>query len=294
MTTRGRWRAVLAVTMLATALARTMALAAEDKPDFPPEQIEQMVAPIALYPDPLVTTILMASTYPLEVVQADRWLKANPKVTGAALDEALKKQSWDDSVKSLCRTPDVIDRMSKNLDWTSDLGDAFLDQQQAVLDAVQRMRKKAENAGNLKTTPQQKVIVEKEIIKIVPADPQVIYVPTYSAPVVYGSAWSYPSYYYPPMYTYPPGYTLAASALSFGVGMAVGAAVWGNSNWHGGGCYWGGGWGGNNDVDIDVNRNFEGNTINRTTSTAGTAAAATGNGSTTPSIARASATATRT
>ncbi len=229
MTTRGRWRAVLAVTMLATALARTMALAAEDKPDFPPEQIEQMVAPIALYPDPLVTTILMASTYPLEVVQADRWLKANPKVTGAALDEALKKQSWDDSVKSLCRTPDVIDRMSKNLDWTSDLGDAFLDQQQAVLDAVQRMRKKAENAGNLKTTPQQTVIVEKEVIKIVPADPQVIYVPTYSAPVVYGSAWSYPSYYYPPMYTYPPGYTLAASALSFGVGMAVGAAVWGTA-----------------------------------------------------------------
>ena len=90
MTTRGRWRAVLAVTMLATALARTMALAAEDKPDFPPEQIEQMVAPIALYPDPLVTTILMASTYPLEVVQADRFAKANPKVTGAALDEALK------------------------------------------------------------------------------------------------------------------------------------------------------------------------------------------------------------
>src|SRR6187551_3382369 len=98
MTIRGRWRAVLAVTMLAATFIRTAAWAAEDKPDFPPEQIEQMVAPIALYPDPLVTTILMASTYPLEVVQADRWLKANPKVTGAALDEALKKQPWDDSV----------------------------------------------------------------------------------------------------------------------------------------------------------------------------------------------------
>ncbi len=101
-----------------------------------------MVAPIALYPDPLVTTILMASTYPVEVVQADRWVKANPKVTGSKLDEALKSQKWDDSVKTLCRTPEVLDRMSKNLDWTSDLGDAFLDQQEAVLDAVQRMRRR--------------------------------------------------------------------------------------------------------------------------------------------------------
>jgi hypothetical protein len=241
-----------------------MPVRADDKPDFPPAQLEQMVAPIALYPDPLVTTILMASTYPLEVVQADRWLKANPSLKGAELDRAVQGQKWDDSVKSLTKTPDVLARMSKNLDWTSDLGDAFLDQQQAVFDAVQRMRKKAEDQGNLKTTKQQQVVVEKEVIKIVPADPQVIYVPTYSAPVVYGPSWSYPTYYYPPMYTYPPGYVAAASAISFGVGVAVGAAVWGNTNWHGGGCYWGGGWGGNNDVDIDINNSFNRNTnINR-------------------------------
>ena len=218
---------------------RTAAWAAEekaDKPDFPADQIEQMVAPIALYPDTLLTNILMASTYPIEVVQADRWVKGNPKVKGADLDKALESQRWDDSVKALVRVPDVLDRMSKNLDWTSDLGDAFLGQQEDVLAAVQKMRKKASDNGALKTTKEQQVVVEKvvvqevekEVIKVVPADPQVVYVPTYSAPAVYGSAWSYPSYYYPPMYTYPPGYVATAGLVSFGVGMAVGAAVWGN------------------------------------------------------------------
>lgn len=222
MTSRSRKRAVLAVMLGALALMAMPAHAeTDDKPDFPPEQLEQMVAPIALYPDPLVTTILMASTYPLEVVQADRWVKANPNVKGADLDKAVESQKWDDSVKSLCRTPDVLDRMSKNLDWTSDLGDAFLDQQEAVLDAVQRMRKKASDQGALKNTQQQVVVVEKEVIKIVPADPQVIYVPVYSAPAVYGPTWSYPTYYYPPMYAYPPGYVATASLVSFGVGMAV-------------------------------------------------------------------------
>lgn len=239
--------------------------AAEDERDFPADQLEQMVAPIALYPDPLLTNILMAATYPVEVVQADRWVKANPKVKGADLDKAMAAQKWDETVKSLTRTPDVLDRMSQNLDWTSDLGDAFLGQQEDVIAAVQRMRKKASDNGALQTTKEQKVVVEKvvvqevekEVIKVVPADPQVVYVPTYSAPAVYGSAWAYPSYYYPPMYTYPPGYVATASLVSFGVGMAVGAAVWGNSNWGGGwsGCC--GGWG-NNDIDIDRNVNVGG------------------------------------
>ncbi len=249
-------RLLIGVTISAT-LAAAGITRAEDKPDFPAEQIEQMVAPIALYPDPLLTNILMASTYPLEVVQADRWVKSNPKVKGADLDKALQSQKWDDSVKSLVKVPDVLDRMSKNLDWTSDLGDAFLGQQKDVLDAVQRMRKKASDAGNLETTKQQQVVVEKEVIKIVPADPEVIYVPTYSAPAVYGSAWAYPTYYYPPMYAYPPGYVAAAGLVSFGVGMAVGAAVWGNCNWGGGWSSCCGGWGGG-DVDIDRNVNING------------------------------------
>ncbi|MEB2285852.1 MAG: hypothetical protein B6D46_16475 [Polyangiaceae bacterium UTPRO1] len=251
--------------VVAFGVGQARAAGGDDKPDFPAAQLEQMVAPIALYPDPLLTNILMASTYPLEVVQADRWVKANPEVKGSALDKALESQTWDVSVKSLAKVPDVLARMSQNLDWTSDLGDAFLGQQQDVLAAIQRMRKKAEDNGALKDTKEQKVVVEKvvektvekEVIKIVPADPQVIYVPTYSAPVVYGSAWSYPSYYYPPMYAYPPGYVATTSLVSFGVGMAVGAAVWGNCNWGGGyaGCC--GSWG-HNDVNIDRNVNVGG------------------------------------
>lgn len=254
-------RAMVVASMVTLLCASAHAADDKDKPEFPPDQLEQMVAPIALYPDPLLTNILMASTYPLEVVQADRWVKANPDVKGAALDKALEPQTWDVSVKSLTKVPDVLGRMSQNLDWTSDLGDAFLGQQQDVLAAIQRMRKKAEGNGALKDSKEQKVVVEKttekEIIKIVPADPQVIYVPTYSAPVVYGSAWSYPSYYYPPMYTYPPGYVATTSLVSFGVGMAVGAAVWGNCNWGGGwsGCC--GGYG-HNDIDFDRNVNVNG------------------------------------
>ena len=121
MTTRGRWRAVLAVALLAAAFARTTAQAAEDKPDFPPEQIEQMVAPIALYPDPLVTTILMASTYPLEMVEADRWVRQNASLKGDALDKALEEKDWDPSIKSLTKLPDVLKRLSDNLDWTKDM-----------------------------------------------------------------------------------------------------------------------------------------------------------------------------
>ena len=180
---------------------------------FKPEEIEQLVAPIALYPDSLVSQILMASTYPLEVVEADRWAKQNKNQKGDAFAAALEKQSWDPSVKSLVNFPQVLSMMSEKLEITQKLGDVFLAQQKDVLDAVQRLRAKAQKEGNLKTTKEQKVIVEEPtptqqttIIKIEPADPQVVYVPTYNPTVVYG-AWPYPAY--PPYPYYPPGYVAA-------------------------------------------------------------------------------------
>ena len=223
--------------------------AGKEKAGFSAAQLEQMAAPIALYPDSLLMQILMASTYPLEIVQAQRWMQKNSGLKGAALEEALKQTDWDASVKSLCGFPDVLKRLNENLDWTQDLGDAFLGQKTELLDAVQRMRGKAYEAGNLKTTEQHKVTrQEDKIIVIQPASPEVIYVPTYSCTVVYGPAWTYPYYYYPPYYYAPPGY----GAMMFTAGVVWGAAVWG-------GCHWG--WG-HTDVNINVNRynNFNNNT----------------------------------
>jgi hypothetical protein len=185
----------------------------------------------------------MASTYPLEVVQADLWVKQNTRLKGDALTSALEKQTWDPSVKSLVNFPEVLSMMSAKLDWMQKLGDAFLAQQKDVMDTVQTLRQKATEAGNLKTSDEQKVVVEQEKIIIEPATPQVVYVPTYNPTVVYG-AWPYPAY--PPYNYYPPGYTAGAALFSFGVGVAIGAAwgyAWGGCNWRGG------------DVDIDVNRN---------------------------------------
>ena len=217
-----------------------------------PEEIEQLVAPIALYPDSLLSQIFMASTYPLEVVEASRWAKQNQNLKGDALAQALEKQDWDPSVRSLVNFPDVLSKMSEKLDWTQKLGDAFLSQQKEVMDAVQRLRAKAEAAGNLKTTEQQKVIVEEKVIKIESPSPQVVYVPTYNPTVVYG-AWPYPAY--PPYPWYPPGYAFGASMLAFGTGVALGAAwgfAWGGANW------------GRGEVNVDVNRNTNFNTnINR-------------------------------
>ena len=219
---------------------------------FKPEEIDALVAPIALYPDDLLSQIFMASTYPLEVVQAGRWARQNQNLKGDALAQALEKQDWDPSVKSLVNFPEVLSKMSDKLDWTQKLGDAFLEQQKDVMDAVQRLRAKAQAAGNLQTTEQQKVIVEEKIIKIEPTSPQTVYVPTYNPTVVYG-AWPYPAY--PPYPWYPPGYAFGASMLAFGTGVALGAAwgyAWGGANW------------GRGDVDIDVNRNTNFNTnINR-------------------------------
>jgi hypothetical protein len=225
---------------------------------FSEEELEQIVAPIALYPDPLLAQVFMASTYPLEVVEAARFQKEHPELEDDALDKALQDETWDASVKSLLSFPEVLTMMNEKLDWTQKLGDAFLAQQSAVMDSVQRLRARAKAEGNLETTEQQKVVVEpapppppdvvveappsQTIIKIEPANPQVVYVPTYNPTVVYGP-WPYPAY--PPYYYYPPGYVAGASLISFGIGMAVGASLWGNCGW---------GWG-HGDVDIDVNRN---------------------------------------
>ena len=210
------------------------------KPTFKQEELDQMLAPIALYPDSLLTQILMASTYPLEIVQAERWAKKNKDMKGDALAKALEAQPWDPSVKSLVNFPDVLAVMSEKLDLTQKLGDAFLAQQKDVMATIQKLRAKAEASGNLKTTKEQVVKVEKEVIIIESASPQVVYVPTYNPTVVYG-AWPYPAY--PPAYYYPPVY---ATPYAFGAGIAMGAAwgyAWGHSDWHGG------------DVDIDYNRN---------------------------------------
>jgi hypothetical protein len=221
-------------------------LIAQQQPEagtvFKPEELEQIVAPIALHPDDLIAQILMASTYPLEVVQAERFTKQNANLKGDALTTALEKQDWDPSVKSLVNFPQVLTMMSEKLDWTQRLGDAFLADEKKVLDTIQSLRAKAQAAGNLKTTKEQTVIVEEKIIKIEPANPQVVYVPTYNPTVVYG-AWPYPAY--PPYSYYPPGY-VASSMMWFGAGMAMGAAwgyAWGNSNWNGG------------DVNINNSRN---------------------------------------
>ncbi|MFC1796887.1 DUF3300 domain-containing protein [Pseudomonadota bacterium] len=236
--------------------ATTSTAAPEPEADssFDTEHLEQLVAPIALYPDALLMQILMASTYPLEIVEANRWISKQPELKGDALDEALKEEDWDPSVKSLTTLPSVLKQMSENLDWTQDLGDAFLAQQNDLMDTVQRMRGLAYEEGNLETTEQQTVTQQEDkIIVIEPAEPEVIYVPTYSSTVVYGPAWGYPYWYYPGWY-YPPrvGYGMVA----FGVGVFVGAAIWG-------GCRWG--WG-RNQVNINVNRH---NTFNRNTNIGG-------------------------
>jgi len=204
---------------------------------FSKEQIEQLVAPIALYPDALVAQILMASTYPLEVVQAARWTKENPKVTGKALEDTMQKQPWDPSVKSLTAVPQVLAMMNDKLDWTQKLGDAFLAQQKDVMDGAQRLRSKALAAGNLKSGKEQKVTTEKEngttVIKIEPANPEVVYVPVYNPTMVYGP-WPYPAY--PPYYYYPPAYA-GGVFFAFSVGIIIGNAWWGGCHWGGGNVY---------------------------------------------------------
>jgi Protein of unknown function (DUF3300) len=238
----------------APAQAPGAAGAAQPAP-FKKEELEQIVAPIALYPDALLAQVLMASTYPLEIVQAARWSKEHPEVKGDAVAREMEKQPWDAAVKSLVAFPDVLAMMNEKLDWTQKLGDAFLAQQKDVMDAVQRLRAKAKEAGNLKSSKEQTVKTEPapagaattQIIVIESPSPEVVYVPTYNPTVVYG-AWPYPAY--PPYYYYPPAYPPGAAFFTFSMGVVVGGAIWGNCNW------------GHSDIDIDVNRY---NNFNRTT-----------------------------
>jgi uncharacterized membrane protein YgcG len=192
-----------------------------------PEQLQRLVAPIALYPDSLVAQVLAAATFPDQVVEADRWVQANPDLKGDALGKAVDQQPWDPSVKALTGFPSVLGNMDKNLSWTSSLGDAYYNQQQDVMDAVQVMRQKAEQAGNLKTTKQQVVNTQGSDIDIEPADPDVVYVPAYNPWLVYG----YPVLAWPGWYPYP-GIWFGGPYLSFGIGFGIG--------WYGG---FGWGWG---------------------------------------------------
>ncbi len=223
----------------------------------PPEQLDSLVAPVALYPDPMLSQVLIASTYPLEVIQLKQWLDQNKSLKDKALADAVAKQDWDPAIQALAGLPDVVKLLSENIKWTTDLGNAFLAQQDDVMAAVQRMRKKAQDTGNLKSSEQQKVEVKtvesKQVIVIEQANPAVVYVPSYNPTVVYGA----PVYAYPPIAYPPPGYYAAGMAISFGVGVAMGAM------WSGGwccGCGWGGG---NNNVTINNNNNFNRQSYNR-------------------------------
>jgi Protein of unknown function (DUF3300) len=204
------------------------------------EQLDQLVAPIALYPDNLLGQILTASTYPLETVMAARWSAANPGVKGGQLENAMQQQTWDPSIKALTSVPQVLAMMNDKLDWTQALGDAYLSQPDDVAAAVQRLRIKAQAAGNLQASSQQRVrrvrapqpiIIdgrpEPEYIVIEPVDPDIIYVPIYDPYVVYG-VWAYPAYR--PFYWYPPGY-VAVGVFGFGAPFVVGVALWAHYNW---------------------------------------------------------------
>jgi hypothetical protein len=222
---------------------------------FSNEQLDQMLAPIALYPDSLLSQLLMACTYPADVAEAVAWSKANPSQKGDAAVTAVQSKPWDPSVASLVAFPQVLAMAGERPDWVQSVGDAFLADPEGVMNSIQRLRAQAQKAGNLQTTEQQKVIVEpapqaapqaaaptQTIIRIEPASPQVVYVPAYNPTVVYGT-WMYPSY--PPYYWPTPGYAFGnalARGIAFGTGVAITNAIWGGFNW------------GRNDIDINVNR----------------------------------------
>jgi uncharacterized membrane protein YgcG len=196
-------------------------------------ELEALVAPIALYPDALVAQILAASTFPDQVAVADYWVHQNQQLTGTALMQTVDKQAWDASVKALTGFPTVLDKLAKNLVWTSSLGEAYHNQPSDVMAAIQKLRAKAKAAGNLKSTPQMTVVQQSpSTIVIEPADPQVVYVPEYNPTVIYGTP------YYTPGYT--AGDAVAAGAIGFGAGIALGALA-GGSGWNSWNCDWNGG-----------------------------------------------------
>src|SRR5262249_16626105 len=264
--------AIVGLALSSTALAQqaqsqemTTTTSDQETPKLPAGELDSLVAPIALYSDDLLAQTLAASTYPLEIIQLQQWMNNNKNLTGQALADAVSKQPWDPSIQGLVMFPDVVTRMAGNIQWTTDLGNAFLAQQTDVMDAVQRMRAKAQGTGNLKTSSQQVVETKtvsggptggsRQVIEIQQANPDVVYVPSYDSTVVYGAAPAeYP--YYP--YTYP-GY-VPGPALMWGPGVALGAAAWGAWGGHWGNCDWNNG----GNVNINNNNNFnKNNNFNR-------------------------------
>src|SRR6266516_294060 len=265
--------AIAGVTLLSAGSSAALAQQAESQvmttseeaPKLPNGELDSLVAPIALYSDSLLAQTLAASTYPLEIIQLQQWMDRNKNLKDKALADAVAKQPWDPSVQALVEFPDVVQRMAGNIQWTTDLGNAFLAQQSDVMDAVQRMRAKAHGTGNLKTSAQQVVETQtvpsgKQVIKIEQATPDVVYVPSYDPTVMYGPPPAeYP--YYP--YTYP-GY-VPGTALAWGAGIALGAAAWGAWGGHWGDCDWNGG-----NVKINNNYNYNrNNNFNRNVSRQG-------------------------
>jgi hypothetical protein len=224
-------------------------------PKIPNDQLDSLVAPIALYPDPLLSQTLVAATYPLELVQLQQWLaKEGAYLNEKAVAEAVKKQDWDPSIQAMALLPSVVKQLAENIKWTSDLGNAFLAQQSDVMDAVQRMRTKAKDGGKLqsddKVRVETKAVESKTVVVIEQANPEVVYVPSYNPTVV----WGVTSYPYPYMY-YPPYGYYGAAYIGYGTGIAIGVA-------------WGGGWGygsgwGHNDITINRNNNFVNHYNNR-------------------------------
>src|SRR5262249_55006164 len=262
----GRMTRGIAIVALALCAAGR-APAADTK--FSQAQLQEMIAPVALYPDDVLSQVCIAATYPLEIVEADRWRKANPNLQGDELQKALQQKDWDPSVKSLVSMPDVLDRMSNNLEWTKDLGDAFLGQRAELMNAAQVLRGKAYDAGTLKTTPQQTVVREpapgnpqQTIVTVQPANPEGVYVPQYSPAAVYGPTYTAPRQPdYPSWWTSPAG-VATTGLLGVGAGIATGALIGSAFNWgdndvyvHGGGYYGGGGYHGNVNVNKNVNVN---------------------------------------
>jgi len=244
------WGALFAALLLASG---GQLWAAQQPPELPPpnqalapDQLDDLVAPVALYPDPLVSQILVAATYPLELVQALQWLQRNPGLNGAAVTQAAQQQNWDPSIQALMVFPDLVKRLNQDITWTTNLGNAFLSQQADVMDAVQRMRSKAEQAGKLSSTSQQTVTNTTDsgqpVIEIQPANPQVIYLPSYDPAYIWGPPLYYPyaSWYYPGAY--------------FGFGMGIEMGMYFGGGWGGwGGWGWHPGWGSHT---VIVNNSF--------------------------------------
>ena len=235
MKLNGTWQRALIGLLVVLMAVPVPVFAQNNIPAFRQEELDQMLAPIALYPDSLLAQILMAATYPLEVVQADRWVRANRHLPPEARNDALDRQNWDPSVKALTPFPDVLAMMSEKLDWTQRVGDAFLAQEQDVMATIQDLRAKAYEAGNLRTTQQQSVKREANVIVVEPANPRVVYVPVYNPMVVYGPWW-YPAY--PPYVVYayppPPAAAIATGVILFGAAVAVAVAWnhwWGTGDW---------------------------------------------------------------